>query len=511
MTQARIATAGETVACEREVIEKGTSAWTLMRRAGELAAALTEKRYADRLPNGAVVYAGTGNNGGDAWVVAAQLAGRGIKSAVIASGDPRTDESIRARADALSAGVAEGAGIGSETVIIDGLLGTGSTGAPRGNVAAQIEAIRERRAGGAAVVALDLPSGLDATTGDHEGAVTADLTVTFGTMKRGHLLARHLCGIIEVVDIGLDCEANGCLPVLVDEAWVSARVPRIPFAAHKGTRKTLAVIGGGKGMAGAGILAGEGALRAGIGLLRVVVAEQNEVAVHASLPAAIVATWPRAAADIEHVLHGVDAVAIGPGLGNTAGTRDLVERVLLAWTGPVVVDADALNVFQGDMLSLSQLLRGRPAVLTPHPAEMARLVGVTTTEVIRDRFDIGLDIARELGAAVLLKGVPTVVFSPGGERFVCARGTAALATGGSGDVLTGMTGTLLAQLASGDIKMSSAEIAACAAFVHGLAAEIAGPVRGTTLSDILDVMPRAWDSLEHSIPDGVITRLENVT
>ena len=504
--QARVATASETVACERVVIEKGTSAWTLMRRAGERAAALIEHRYGDRLQNGVAVYAGSGNNGGDAWVVAEMLAHRGIVCRALSTANLRTEESTRARTAAFSAGTVE-APDGSETVIVDGLLGTGSVGAPRADTARQIAEIAQRRAAGAAVVALDLPSGLNATTGEHDGAVTADLTVTFGVLKRGHLLAREICGHIYVADIGLNCAENDCLPLLIDESWVNARVPRIPSTAHKGTRKTLAVIGGGKGMAGAAILAGEGALRAGIGLVRIVVAEGNQVAIHAGLPAAVVGAWPTSSDDLAQLLTSVDAVAIGPGLGKSDQTRDLVERVLLGWSGPVVADADALNVFEGDTLSLAQLLRGRPAAITPHPAELGRLLDVTTADVTRNRFDIGLDLARQIGAAVLLKGAPTVVFSPSGDRYVCARGTAALATGGSGDVLSGMIGTLLAQLT--DDSLPAAEIAACAAFVHGRAAEVAGPARGTTLSDVLAAMPRAWEIQVPALPDGVLAQLES--
>ena len=503
---ARVATAGETVACERETIEKGTTAWTLMRSAGERAAALIESCFRDRTAGGVAVYAGSGNNGGDAWVSAEYLARRGITCRVVSVGDPRTEESRNARRDALAAGARAENPTGAEMIVVDGLLGTGASGRPTGTIASFIEGIDGHRKAGAAVVALDLPSGLDASSGIHEGAVSADMTVTFGLIKRGHLLARDICGDIYVSDIGLDCASSSCLPLLVDSSWVAARVPSIPFSAHKGTRKTLAIVGGGKGMAGAAILAGEGALRAGVGIVRIAVAESSEVSVHAGLPAAIASTWPRAAGELEDLLRGVDALAIGPGLGRTRETRDLVERVLLASTGPVVVDADAINVFEGDMLSLAQLLRGRAAAITPHPAELSRLTGIGVEEVVRNRFDIGADVSSHLGAAVLLKGSPTVVFSPSGDRFVCARGTAALATGGSGDVLTGMIGTLVAQMTG-----SAAESAACAAFVHGRAAELTGAVRGTTLADILEAMPAAWRSEAEPLPDGVIARVRFVS
>ena len=175
------------------------------------------------------------------------------------------------------------------------------------------------------------------------------------------------------------------------------------------------------------------------------------------------------------------------------------------------MDADALSVFEGDAASLAKLLRGRPAIITPHPTELGRLLGRDTHDVLDNRFEIAKDLARDTGASVLLKGTPTVIFGPDGQRFVSAAGTAALATGGSGDVLTGIVGTLLAQgiapssaLENGATEpaipgsLPTAEIAAVAAFIHGRAAELCGPVRGTTLEDILLALPDAWN--EHVAP-----------
>jgi hydroxyethylthiazole kinase-like uncharacterized protein yjeF len=510
---ARIASAGETVACESAVIESGTPAWDLMTRAGERAASLIVERFADVASDGVVVFAGTGNNGGDGWVVAGCLARNGYACRVDSRGSPKSEEAIRARAQAISTGVSESARVGShERLLVDAVLGTGATGKPRDAAAEAIRTIGERQIGGAAVVSLDLPSGLDSTTGKYYDAVRADMTVAFGMLKRGHLLAREICGDVSVVDIGLDCESADCLPLLIDEAWVRARVPSIPWTAHKGTRKRLSVVGGGRGMAGAAILAGEGALRSGAGLLRLIVAPGNEVAVFAAIPAAIAGEWPETVNDLEQIVATADAIAVGPGLGKTPHARDLVERVLLAWNGPVVLDADALNVFEGDTLSLSQLLKGRPAVITPHPAEFGRLMGIPTEEVLGSRFDIGIDLAAQLGAAVLLKGTPTIVFSPSGERFVSATGTAALATGGSGDVLTGIIGTLAAQMCGGTAPShSAAEAAACGAFVHGRAAELCVDVRGTTLADILDAMPRAWNLETRPLSEHVLATVRAVS
>ena len=502
---ARVATAAETVACERATIVAGTSARELMERAGRAAADEIVRRFRLVLPAGVVVFTGPGNNGGDGWVVARCLAEYEFPVTVIEAAEPKTDE---ARAAEDSAGKPEKtdavtpASVGGAPIIIDALLGTGATGAPRGTIASAIEIVNNARADGTVVISLDIPSGLDATTGEHELCVQADVTITFGVIKRGHLLARDVCGEIVCLDIGLTSSRElEQLPLVVDRYWVSERIPEIPPDAHKGTRRRLVIVAGGEGMAGAAILAGNGALRSGIGLVRLVVAPQNTVAIHAGLPESLVKTWPAMhdGAALEEIMEDADAFAIGPGLGRSRQVRDLVERVLIAWAGPVVVDADGLNVFENDAASLAKLLRGRPAVITPHPMEFARLVGRETKEVLHNRFEIAADFARDAAATVLLKGAPTIIFAPEGNRFVSAAGTAALATGGSGDVLTGIVGTMLAQL-SGD--RSSAEIAAIAAFIHGRAAELAGPVRGTTLEDILLALPDAWNEAFDEPPES---------
>ena len=484
---ARVATADETRACERETIEAGTSSAELMLRAGQAAARVITERFAGLRDQGVLIFAGPGNNGGDAWVVGEFLARAGDDVRVVEISPPGSEESRQAKARALNTGKVRIAGEpGSERLIIDGLLGTGATGAPRGEVARAIETINATRSSAVKVASLDLPSGLDATTGEYEKCIRADATITFGVVKRGHLIARDVCGEITAVDIGLnDSAAMQSLPLLIDEHFAHSVIPAIPVSAHKGTRKRLAIVGAGKGMAGAAILSGEGALRSGIGLLRIVCHESSAVAIHAGIPAALVSSWPLSAEDLATLVEAEDCIAIGPGLGNSDATRDLVERILLAFNGPVVLDADALNVFAGDTSSLAKLLNDRDAVLTPHPAELGRLLGVPTSDVVKGRFEVGAGLARETGAAVLVKGAPTIVSGSDGRRMVVASGTAALATGGSGDVLTGMIATLLSQMSASTERAMNA--AACAAFIHGRAAELRRYVRGVTLADVLEM------------------------
>jgi NAD(P)H-hydrate epimerase len=239
-------------------------------------------------------------------------------------------------------------------------------------------------------------------------------------------------------------------------------------------------------MAGAVVLAARAALRSGAGMVRCVVEPESLSAIQEAEPSALAATWPEDDASLEALLRWPDALLVGPGLGGAG--RDLVTRLLGAWRGPTVLDADALNAFAGDLPALRALLDGRPALLTPHPAEFGRLAGLDVEAVLEDRFELPARLAADAGAAVLLKGVPTVVAAADGGCRVVAEGTPVLATGGSGDVLGGMAATLLAQTAD------PAVAGALAAFAHGRAAAAVSEanVRGYTLDDVLAALPSVW-------------------
>jgi NAD(P)H-hydrate epimerase len=505
--------AKESAERDRAAIEGGVPSRVLMERAGTAAAREIERRYVERLRYGATVFTGPGNNGGDGWVVAGSLARSGVEVTVIEAGQAKSADAVAQRDAAVDAVSLADSSPNDVSVIVDALLGTGFEGEPRGNITAAIETINNLHSRGMRVAALDLPSGLNATTGQHSSCVVADLTLSFGGIKRGTLLARDCCGEIVAIDIGLDePRRDGTraktaleLPAMVDADFVQSQIPPIRFDAHKGTRKHLAVIGGGKGMPGAVVLAAKAALRSGIGLVRTLVATENVGAVLAAVPSVLNSEWPSNANQIKaEIANWSDAALIGPGLGNSKQTRELVERVLREAKIPVVLDADALNVFEGDTRTLAELLGGRQALITPHVAEFARLTGLDAKEVIANRFDVGVDAARTLNATVLLKGAPTVVFTPAGERWVVARGSAALGTGGSGDLLGGIAGTLLAQL--GDATTA----ACCAAWVHGRAAEFCQYIRGTTLEDVLYALPRAWNEGEPTPEAPVLTALPAV-
>lgn len=498
----RVVTSEESSARDRAAIDAGTPSRALMQRAGAATAAEIALRFPDRLRAGALVFAGPGNNGGDAWVVARALASAGVRVRVCEPVPPRTDDARAERelalplvelAPAHDTELASDDAYRGEGIVIDGLLGTGASGPPGGALGEAVAGIRVMRQRNAAIVAIDIPTGVDATTGATHRPARADVTFTYATLKRGHLLARAACGGIVVLDIGLGAHAE-----LADDAalavtgrWVASHVPGIAPDAHKGTRKKIAIVGGGAGMSGAAILAARSAWRSGVGMVKLVVARETLDSVRAAEPQSLTAAWPTSAAEVQREISSwADAVVIGPGLGPGRAAREMVERVCADFAGAVVLDADALNAFSGDAHGLAQALDGRVAVLTPHPVEYARLSGRPVDDVLAHRFDVARSFAKNTGAAVLLKGQPTIITTRAGERLVSATGTPLLAAAGSGDVLTGMIATLLAQ--TGDPAIA----AACGAWVHGRAAWLAqrggADARGFSLDDVLAQLPRAW-------------------
>ena len=481
-------------------IAAGIDSWSLMRAAGRAAARMIADRFPGRLAGGVVVYAGGGNNGGDGYVLAAELAALGVAVHIVAVDEPATDDAKRAR-DGLPAtvrvepavpGTATHTGQSPPGVVVDALLGTGATGAPRGPIADAVAEIAARQSADAVVVALDVPTGVDATTGVAMGAsVRADLTVTFGSVKRGLLRNRGAAGTIICVDIGLgDAGNDRAAPELLGAARALASVPAIGASANKATRRRLLIIGGSAGMAGAAVLAARGALRSSIGMVRLCVEQASVAAVQAGEPTAMTVAWPAGDEVLAEYLRWAHCVLLGPGLGLAPASRELAARVLTSWNGPVVVDADALTAFEGKAERLGELLAGRPAVITPHPVEAERLAGLKAADVDAGRFEAAPRLAQRVKATVLLKGVPTVV-SDGARSVVVAAGNPVLATGGSGDVLGGIVATLLAQTKDAMASASSA------AWVHGRAADIAaqGGIRGATLDDVVVALRDAWHAL----------------
>jgi NAD(P)H-hydrate epimerase len=270
-------------------------------------------------------------------------------------------------------------------------------------------------------------------------------------------------------------------------------IPPIAADAHKGVRGRLAIVGGASGMTGAAILAARAAMRSGIGLVRLVVPREALPVVQAAEPQALALAWPIEDDDEEAramLVSWPHVLLLGPGLGDGADARTLARDLLTGWRGPVVIDADGLNVFAGDAQALGRLCDGRPALLTPHVVEASRLLGEDSEAVSRDRYDAAARLASVTHATVVLKGVPTIITAPDGSTMVSASGTPALAAAGSGDLLAGISATLLARVAEPLVA------GACAAWVHGRAAEVATrgrSPRGVSLSKVLEGLELAWN------------------
>ncbi|HJR67141.1 MAG TPA: NAD(P)H-hydrate dehydratase [Gemmatimonadaceae bacterium] len=488
---ARVLRAADAAALDSDAAAAGIPSRALMQRAGAAAATEMVRRLPHLLADGVHIFTGAGNNGGDGWVVARALATAGIRVAVSEAAPAKTDDAKAERG--LARPLLTEPATGRERILVDALLGTGSRGAPRGAVARAVEEIVRGRERGATVVALDVPSGVDSDTGEATVAVRADLTLTFAAVKRGLLAARAQTGTIVVLDIGLG-EGTESYPELVQEHWVRDMIPAIAVDAHKGARGRLAIVGGGGGMTGAAVLAARAAMRSGIGLVRVIVPRAALPIVQGAEPHALAHAWPvddegRSAthATLSSWAH---IVLLGPGLGDTDETRALAREILREWRGPVVVDADGLNVFAGNAKALGELCTGRPALLTPHVAEAARLLDQDTTDVAHDRYEAAARLASLTQATVLLKGVPSIITAPDGRTMVSATGTPALAAAGSGDLLAGISASLLSRTADALVA------GACAAWVHGRAGEVATrgrAPRGVPLSRVLEGLELAWN------------------
>ncbi|CAG7599792.1 NAD(P)H-hydrate dehydratase [Actinacidiphila bryophytorum] len=424
-----------------------------------------------------VVLAGSGSNGGDALYAGARLARRGAAvTAVLLSPE-------RAHTAGLAAlRAAGGRAVGTEDaaapiarahLVYDGIVGIGGKGGLRPQAADLMRAVYDARA---AVVAVDLPSGVDADTGEVAGdAVRADVTVTFGTYKPGLLIdpAAGLAGALRLIDIGLGDDLGVPAVEALQNADVAAMLPRPGGESDKYRRGVVGIVAGSDRYPGAAVLAVSGAIRGGAGAVRYV--GGGGAAVLARHPETLVSTGS------PHAAGRVQAWVVGPGLGDSAAARTAVEEVL-ASDVPVLVDADGLRLMSRDAV----LARNAATVLTPHAGEAAALLGRPREAVEASRLDAVRALAGAYGATVLLKGSTTLVASPSALEPVRVNptGTAWLATAGSGDVLSGLAGSLLAA------ALPAADAASAAAYLHGLAARLTPPP--LTALDVATTLPSAW-------------------
>ena len=463
--------AGQVREIEHAAIAAGIDDAQLMQRAATAAWTLLQRRWPEA--RHVCVLAGPGNNGGDGlWLAAlAQQAGRTLSVCELPA--RRGAAAVQARQLALDAGVPLHAAPGvlpAADLYVDALFGIGLNRAPDGLAAQWIDALNAQPT---PVLALDLPSGLLADSGAAPGVVVrADATLSFVAWKRGLFTgrARALCGELSLATLGIDVAAAP-----VPDAWQlrPAPLPRRTRDAHKGCHGHVLVVGGDAGFAGAARLAGEAALRSGAGLV--------SVATHAAHAAAIAAQRP------ELMVHGVEAdpafdalaarasvLAVGPGLGRSEWAQTLWARALQT-DKPLLLDADALN-----LLAAQPRVLPAGAVITPHPGEAARLLACEVAAIERDRFAAARALAERYGAVVVLKGAGTLVAAPDARVEVCTEGNPGMASGGMGDVLSGVIAALLAQ------GLSAQDAARLGVALHARAGDIAARAgeRGLLASDL---------------------------
>lgn len=481
----------------------------LMEAAGRSVAEVFLEKYAERsgkAPGRVCVLCGRGNNGGDGFVAARHLKGRvgQVKVYLFAEPEELRGDAAKNHERWLELGEevtvvrTEGdwerawSGVAGSEVIIDALLGTGIRGGTSGLLAQAIENVNRfsqdaKAAWPGWIAAVDTPSGLPSDGEAAEGPVVrAHLTVTFTAPKIGQLVSADAgnCGLLVVREIGspaalVEEVGKGKLRWAGPEEFSELPLQR-SAEAHKGTYGHVLLVAGSVGKTGAAVLCGQAALRGGAGLVTVATPEPALATVAAAqaeymteaLPATASGTIASEAVRLggfATLLHGMTVLGIGPGLGTHPETQEFVRSVVARADLPIVVDADGLNAFAGHADTLAD--RNSPhLVLTPHPGEMARLCGLNTSQVQADRIKYAVEFAGKWNAVILLKGFHTVIAAPNGDVFVNTTGSAGLAKGGSGDVLTGLLSALIAQFGAADLY----RIVALGAYLHGRAAELLG-------------------------------------
>jgi NAD(P)H-hydrate epimerase len=496
---------------DREAIDgRGIPSLTLMENAGRGIAQRILQIHPEIVSSRVAVFAGKGNNGGDGFVIARHLAEGGCDMAVYYVGPPdkMSDDAVANfnrldETDAELYEITSADSLPSELdadFAVDAIFGTGFSGAPRGITADVIEYMNRIDA---VILSVDMPSGLDADTGQYEGAVVqAEHTFTLALPKYGLFVSpgRELAGKVDIIPIGIpeDVVESFELDVeLVTSERVSDMLPHRKPDGHKGDFGKVMILAGSVGMTGAATMVGESALRCGTGLCFIACPREVQPVIAIKITEATTHPLPdvrkkgalalRALGEVRTLMEQYDALVIGPGIGRHHETQELIRRLVPSLTKPAIIDADGLNALAGhtDILSEAKV----PLVLTPHPGEFARLTGASVSNDIHDRLDAARDFAQKYGVVMLLKGSPTVIADPVGTCYVNPTGNSGMGTGGSGDVLSGAIGSFLGQ------GMSAIDAAVAAAFVHGLAGDLAAgdlTQRAIIAGDIIVNLPEAF-------------------
>ncbi len=525
----KVVTAAEMRQIDQDTIEGiGIPGIVLMETAGSAIVRAIEQHYPTCQRIG--IFAGKGNNGGDGIVIARQLAhiGRDVLLFLVSpedsfTGEAHTNLQIAKRLGLRIEEILTDAALGSDffaerstslthiascELLVDAIFGTGLWGAARNPIATVINAINRLPI---PILSVDLPSGLNADTGHPLGVcVQADRTVTIGLPKRGLLMhpGAELVGKLEVVDIGFPEQVVNAQDIKVN--WTSAVqasqwMPPRPAFSHKGSYGRVLVVAGSTGMTGAAALASEAALRAGAGLVTLATPKHLNPILEGLLPEVMTLPLPEtdvgslAASATSPILEFAEKtksiLAIGPGLSQHPETVSLVHQLIRENREQrvdlrMVIDADGLNALAQDRETLSRL--NSEAVLTPHPGEMARLTNTAIPTLEADRIGTAQQFASEQGVTLVFKGAPTVTSDPNGNLWINSTGNPGMATGGMGDVLTGVIAGLMAQ------GIPSESAAALGVYLHGLSGDIAAERfgrHGLIASDVLKAVPEAIFSL----------------
>ena len=507
-----VLTPEQAVELDRATQARGLAAELLMERAGRAVARAAVDLCGGVYGRRAVVVCGKGNNGGDGLVAARYLSRWGMRVSVAmveppdALREPAASNVLRLRGESDARLIAYSAvslarELARADVAIDALFGTGFRGIPENGWA---EAIVALNACDAEVLAVDIPSGVSGETGAVEGeAVRADLTVTFGAAKIGAVLlpGAELAGALRVVDIGFPEDLVRADTFLIEPADVVAVLPLRQADSHKRASGVLLVVAGSRGMTGAAALIAAAAMRLGTGLVTVAAPASVLPTIQATLTEATFLPLPEttegtvAAGALDLVLErlgGAHALALGPGLTSNEETAGFARDLVRSCPAPMIVDADGLNAFAGRVADLAD--RKSDAVLTPHVGEFTRLMGIGSRDLEADCLTHVRGLALRANAITLLKGSRSLIAEPGGLVRVNPTGTSVLATAGSGDVLTGVIGGLLAR------GVAPVEAAAAGAYLHGLAGILAGRDHGegTLAGDLVDMLPEAVAKVEAS-------------
>ncbi len=477
-------------------IEAGTPTERLMDRAGRAVARAATRQARGRYGRRAAVVCGRGNNGGDGFVAARALAAEGLAVRCFFIGDlssvkgPAQHHLGELAAEGVTVESFDRSALESADVVVDALFGTGFRGPAEGEAKEAIDAINDARA---PVVAVDIPSGVDGATGAVQGpAVAAQVTVAMAAEKIGTAVGAGaaLAGRVEVADIGIPVQEASAH--MIERADVARALPRRAADAHKKSAGSVALLAGSDEMRGAALLSSRGAVRAGAGYATLGTTAGVKQGVMGAAPELLCRSvtagdvlGPDAVEAFRDVLESADALAVGPGIGRGSDQEKLLEALLAETRAAMVIDADGLNV----LANRTDLLRdcAAPVVLTPHPAELGRLLQLSVGEIQSDRLGAARRAARQLGCVVLLKGFRTVVAAPAGEAAVNPSGGPELATAGTGDVLTG---ALAALLAAG---LPAFDAAWCGVYLHGVAGGVAARASesGVLAWDVAEALPEA--------------------